>query len=59
MSQSDCLEHIYANLIKEFKEKVNRNLTDEELTFLKWLAQEQLETKNIKENGGTNGSTIR
>ncbi|WP_156418668.1 hypothetical protein [Lentibacillus amyloliquefaciens] len=52
MSQSDCLENIYANLIKDFKEKVNRNLTDEELTFLKWLAQEQLETKNIKENGG-------
>lgn len=59
MSQSDCLENIYANLVKDFKEKVNRSLTDEELTFLKWLAQEQLETKNINENGGTNGSTIR
>lgn len=35
-------ENIYGDLVKDLKEKLNRNLTDEELAFLKWLAQEQL-----------------
>jgi len=36
------LENIYVDLVKIFKEKLKRDLTDEELALLKWLTLEQL-----------------
>lgn len=40
MIQTNYPENIYANLVKDLKKELNRDLKDEELTFLKWLAQE-------------------
>lgn len=42
MIQTNYPESIYVNLVRDLKRELNRNLTDEELAFLKWLAQESV-----------------